>query len=101
MPFEPLRHILSRNIRANPASTDLQLARVLDISQVVLRKLWGEERAAFVRVLSFREGTLKFETTSPAAKQELGVQAVRIQNEINRQLGGQVVRRISVQSKGF
>ena len=101
MSFEPMRHILSRTIRSNPASTDLQLARVLDMSNVVLRKLWGEERAAFVHVLSFREGTLKFETSSPAAKQELSIQSVQIQNEINRQLGAQVVRKIAIQSKGF
>lgn len=101
MSFEPLRHILSRNIRSSPASTDLQVARVLDAAQTVVAKIWGDDRAQYVRPLSFREGTLKFETISPAAKQELQLDAIRLKNEINRQLGGQVVKNISTQSKGF
>jgi hypothetical protein len=101
MPFEPLRHILSRNFRATPQSVDLQLARVLDVARTVLDKLWGSERAAYARVLSFKEGVLKFETTSPAAKQELVVDTIRLKNEINRQLGSQVIKSIVIQSKGF
>ncbi|MFZ2803896.1 MAG: DciA family protein [Patescibacteria group bacterium] len=101
MSFEPLRHILSRSIKANPASTDLNVARVMDAAQTVIEKMWGEERAAYVRALSFREGVLKFETTSPAAKQELAIDTIRLKNEINRQLGSQAVKTITVQSKGF
>jgi len=101
MSFEPLKHILSRSVRATPQSVDLQLARVLDTAQTVLAKLWDADRAAHVRTLSFSEGVLKFETTSPAAKQELSIDATRLKNEINRQLGAQAVKRILVQSKGF
>jgi hypothetical protein len=101
MTFEPLRHILSRSVRSNPASIDLQIARVFEQTNRVLSKLWGEERATTVRSVSFREGTLKLETTSPAAKQQLSVDAARIKNEINRLYGEQIVRSIVVQSKGF
>lgn len=101
MTFEPLRHILSRSVRNNPASIDLQIARVFEQTNRVLQKLWGEERAAYVRIVSFHEGALKLETTSPAAKQQLSVDGARIKNEINRQYGEQIIRSIVVQSKGF
>lgn len=100
MSFEPLRHILSRSIRTTAASTDLQIARVFDVSRTVLTKLWGEERAAYVRPVSFREGVLKLETVSPSAKQQLGVDLMRLKNEMNRLLDRQVITSIIVQGKG-
>lgn len=100
MSLEPLRHILSRTIRTAATSTDLQIARVFDVSKTVLARLWGDERAAYVQPVSFKEGTLKMETASPAAKQQLGIDSIRFKNEINRQLDRQVVKTVLVQGKG-
>ncbi len=101
MPFEPIKHILAHSIKISPLAAQLQIARVFDAWQHVLQKLWGTERAALVSPISLREGVLKLATTSPAAKQQLSVEKVKLQNAVNRQLGEQVVRSIVVQARGF
>jgi hypothetical protein len=101
MSFEPFRHILSRAISKQQVSPALQIARVFDVARTVLTKLWGEEQAAYVSPVSFHEGTLKLQTTSASAKQQLGIDTLRVQNEINRVIGQKVVQRITIISKGF
>lgn len=101
MSFESLRKIVSRTIVASPVSKDLQIARISEAFRLVLDRLWGSERASLVSFVSFREGTLKCESVSPAAKQQMSVESVRIQNELNRQLGGKIVHTIITASKGF
>jgi len=101
MSFDSMKRILSAKTAVDPRMRDLQIARIFDVTHLVLDKLWGEERAAYVTPLSFREGTLKLETSSPAAKQQLKLDETRLKNEINRQLGSLVVRSMVIQSKGF
>ena len=101
MSFEPFRHILSRAISKQQVSPALQIARVFDVARTVLIKLWGDEQAAYVTPVSFHEGALKFQTTSAAAKQQLTMDMVRLQNEINRVIGQKVIQRITIISKGF
>ena len=101
MPFESMRRILVSHSAAPSRTRDLQIARIFDVSKTVLARIWGEDRAAYVSPVSFTEGTLKLETTSPAAKQQLGIDAIRLQNEINRQIGSLVVRKIVGKGKGF
>lgn len=101
MSFEPIRRIVAKSLSDPRRTRDLQIARVFETARVVLLRLWGEERAAYVTPLSFREGVLKLETTSPSAKQQLALDLPRLKNEMNRQLGGQIVKTIQVRSKGF
>lgn len=101
MSFEPLRHIVARTIRSNSRSVDLEIARVFDVSRRVLGAFWGEERAQLVIPISFKEGVLKCETTSPAAKQHLHVEMMKLKNEMNRQLGVALIAKIMVVGKGF
>ncbi len=101
MSFEPFRHILSRAISKQQVSPALQIARVFDVARTVLAKLWGEEQAVYVSPVSFHEGTLKLQTASASAKQQLGIDTLRVQNEINRVIGQKVVQRIAIISKGF
>lgn len=102
MSFEPLRHILSRSIKGHTQeSAQLQIARVFDLFHRVMLSFWQEERAQYVLPVSWREGVLKVETRSPAAKQQFQLDLPRIKNEINRQLGVQLVKKIIIQSKGF
>lgn len=101
MGFESLRHIVTRTVRNPQTTRDLQVARIFDATKVILFKMWGEERAAYVTVVSFKEGTLKCETTSPSAKQLLVTDMPRIKNEINRQLGDIIVKSIVIHGKGF
>jgi len=101
MSFESLRHIVSKTVRNPQTSRDLQIARIFDVARVVLGKLWGDERAAYVTPVSFKEGILKFDATAPAAKQQMSIDLPRIRNEINRQLGDAIVKNIVVHGKGF
>lgn len=101
MSFEPLRRILSRSVRSAPMSKELRIAQVFDAARFVLERSWGSERAVHVVPLSFREGVLKFETSSPAAKQLLAVERTTLMNEINRRLGERIVTSIVAQGRGF
>ncbi|MFA5185324.1 MAG: DUF721 domain-containing protein [Patescibacteria group bacterium] len=101
MPFDSLKHILSKTTAADPRLKDLEIARVFDLSNKVVKSFWGEQRAAFIRPISFREGTLKFEASSPAAQQQFKLDEPRIKNELNRQIGRLAVRSIIVVSKGY
>lgn len=94
MPLEPIRRILPGAIRFAGISEQATAARVIYETQQTLRRLWGEEKAEYVRVVSFSQGVLKLSSTSGAALQELNMQRVRIQNEINRALGSKVITRI-------
>ncbi len=101
MSFQSMRHILTGVVQHHVRSDDLQVARVFEVASLVLRKLWGEERAQMMTLKSFHEGVLKFETTSAAAKQQLTVDGIRLKNEMNRQLGSVVVVQLRVEGKGF
>jgi len=101
MSFDSLKRIITAKAVADPKMRDLQIARIFEIARLVLDKVWGPERAAYVAPLSFREGTLKLETTSPSAMQQLKLDEPRLKNEINRQLGSLVVRSMEVRAKGF
>ncbi len=101
MSFEPIKRILSRVLPASPASKELQIARVFDGWQQTLLEGWGAERAACIIPVSFSEGALKVETTSPSAKQMLLLELPRLKNELNRHLGALVVRSIIVARRGF
>ena len=101
MSFEPIKRILTRSVQSAPMSKELQIARVFEAWQTVLSHLWGEEKAAYIVPVSFKEGVLKVSSTSPAAKQQLNVEMVRLKNEVNRYLSERVVMSIAVVSKGF
>jgi predicted nucleic acid-binding Zn ribbon protein len=101
MSWEPLKHILSRSVSGPGASKDFQIARIFEIFRNLLQKIWGEEKAAYVSPVSYKEGVLKLETTSPAAKQQIALDEQKLKNELNRQLGKLVVKSIVVARKGF
>lgn len=101
MAFSSFKRILTEKAAHDPKMRDLQVAQVFAAAVAVLAAVWGPDKAAYVKPLSFREGVLKFETTAPAAKQQLQVDAPRLRNEINRRLGRLAVRTIAVASKGF
>ena len=100
MGFESLRHIVSRAV-SNAGSKDMQIARVSNAFLSVVSVLWSPEQAALVRFVSFHEGMLKCETTSPAAKQQFGLDLIRMKNETNRQLGTEIVKKILIVTKGY
>ena len=102
MSFDALRNIIAQRMRAtDQQSGELRIARIFDAWRDILTKLWGVERAVLVEPVSFKEGVLKISTASPAAKQQLTVEQVRLMNELNRRLGGKVVQKLMIVSNGF
>lgn len=96
MSFESLRKILSVNIQASQGRSEMRIAHIFEACRATLQELWGEERAAFVRCSSFKEGSLRLETSSAAAAQEIRIQGAGLRNAMNRRLGSLVVREIVV-----
>jgi hypothetical protein len=101
MGFESLKRLLPTVVRSHGIGTQVEARRVLERSMVVLRALWGEERAGGVSAVSFRDGVLKLESTSPSALHMLRLEELKIRNAMNRDLGSLVVRKLDVRAKGF
>ncbi len=101
MSFEPLKKIISRSAGNFVFSKELQIAQVFDAFVRVMENLWGREKAVYLSPVSFQEGRLKIRSTSPTAKQQFSLEVTRIKNEINRKLGGQIVKIITVISQNF
>lgn len=94
MALEPIRRLIPGAIRSAGISNQATAARAMYEAQQAILRLWGEEKAAYVHIVSFAEGALKIRSHSGAALQELTMQRVHIQNEINRALGTKIVNRI-------
>ena len=91
MSFQPIRRILPHALQSAGISKQVNAARVVQIATEVFQRLWGEEKASYVRVTTFQDGVLTVKTPSPGAQQEIRVQQIRLQNEINRLIGARRV----------
>lgn len=98
MAFQPLGGFLAKTVQHMPAKEQLVTARVMYMAGEIMGKLWPSEQASYVKVASFHAGRLVFETSVGAAAQSLKMQAMNIQNAINRELGSMVVRGIDVRN---
>jgi len=94
MTFQPIRRILPKAIQDAGIQQQVTAARVLAEAEQVIRRVWGEEKAAYVKAISFADGQLKLRASAPAAVQELTMQESRLLNEINRALGSKTVTRL-------
>lgn len=101
MSFQSIKRLIPQAIRSHGISKQIQSRQVLEASIAVLKRLWGEEKVKYILPLSFREGTLKLESVSGPAMQQLKVDQIRFLNELNRQLGERVVLNLEIRSKGF
>ena len=93
MAFQSIRRILPSAIQHAGIEREVKAQRVLDVAKQVLVRMWGDEKAAFLQPISFMEGTLKFRASSPVALQEFRAWETRLRNEMNHQLGEQLIRK--------
>lgn len=75
---------------------NVDAVRVMEIAKTVLTHLWGEEKAALVRGISFHDGELKLATAASIVVGELKLIDVRFRNEINRAIGRKIVETIKI-----
>jgi hypothetical protein len=99
MSLEPIRRFLPRAIQTAGIADQVTAARVLHEARQSLVRLWGEDKAEYIEMVSFAEGTLKVASRAGAALQELKMQTIRFQNDVNRVLGGKVVKKILLVNK--
>jgi hypothetical protein len=94
MAFQPIRSLLPQAIRQAGIDEQVSSVRILTLAKETLQKFWGEEKAAYVEWVSFKDGVLRVRCQAPAAKQELKVWEVRLLNELNHALGGRRVLKL-------
>ena len=75
---------------------NVDAVRVMEIAKNVLTNLWGEEKAALVRGISFQDGELKLGASASIVVGELKRIDVRFRNEINRAVGRKVVETLKI-----
>ncbi|MBM3204987.1 DUF721 domain-containing protein [Candidatus Uhrbacteria bacterium] len=95
MSFQPIRRILPKAIQEAGILHQVTAARVVEEATQTLKQLWGAERAVYVQVISFSDGTLKLRSSSGAAIQELKSMEIAFQNELNRRLGSRIIKNLS------
>lgn len=98
MGFESIKKIIPQVVQSRGISKPIATRQVLQEAPVVLRALWGEEKALLVRTVSFMNGVLRLETRSGPAKQQLVLDGPRFLNELNRRLGERKIFSIDVRS---
>lgn len=94
MAFQSIKRILPGAIRDAGLEEQVTSIQVLQTAEIVLKRYWGEERAAFVAMRSYNQGVLRLETHTPAAAQEIKAMEVRFMNEINRSLGAKKIIKV-------
>lgn len=70
---------------------NVDAVRVIEAAKLALEGMWGSEKAAHVRGVSFQDGTLKLVSSASLVLGELKREEVRLCNEVNRILGGKIV----------
>ncbi len=97
MSFKSISRIQSESLAKYAGlRRNVDAVRVLDAARKALEGLWGADRAAYARPVSFRDGELKLGASVSVVVGELKREEVRLMNEINRMLGARAVRSIKV-----
>ncbi|KAA0206582.1 DUF721 domain-containing protein [Candidatus Uhrbacteria bacterium] len=97
MTFKPLSRIQSESLAKYAGlRRNVDAVRVMEASRKALEGLWGADRAAYMRPVSFKDGELKLAASASVVVGELKHEEVRLMNEVNRMIGSRVVRSIKV-----
>ena len=89
-----MKRIIPATLKRLGIDATVSVTRVLEESKTALIRIWGEDRAACVEMVSFADGELVIHVTSSSALAMLRTVTVPWINEINRVLGERRVLRI-------
>lgn len=92
---------MPKAIREAGIQEKMTSVKVLESSSRILKGRWGEEKASLVEFVSFMQGTLKVQTSSPGAMQTLKMEQISFLNDLNRLLGEKAVKKLDIRSQGF
>jgi len=97
MSFQKLGGIQSESLQKFAGLRgNVNAVRVMDVAKTVLTALWGEQKAAMVRGVSFHDGELKLAASASIVVGELKLIETRLCNEINRSLGSRVIQKLKI-----
>jgi len=100
MSFQSMKRIIPASLRRLGIDASVSATRVLEESQAALVRLWGEDRASAVEMVTFSEGELLVRVKSSSALAMLRTITVPWMNEANRALGERKVLRIRAKGEG-
>ena len=101
MPWQSLKGLLSKSIKKAGLDAQITGQLVIDKANKILLARWGDKKMSFVEFISFKEGRLKVEISSPVAMQTLSAERTVFINALNHELGKKVVIEIVMRRKGF
>jgi len=101
MSWESLKKLLPNSIKKAGLYDQITGQSVIDIAVRVLLARWGDKKASFVVFVSYQEGKLKAEVSSPVAMQALNVEKNILINAINHELHKKIIKEIVIRRKGF
>ena len=88
-------HSIGKFIRTQtPKLGRLHASLVVVMAEKALAEMFGAERAANMKVRSFRDGTLKISCVSSVLSEEIRLQEEELRSRINGTLGRETIRRI-------
>ena len=97
MGFQKLGGIQSESLQKfGNLRRNVDAVRVMEVAKTVLTALWGAEKSAMVRGVSFHDGELKLAASASIVVGELKLIETRFLNEINRALGTRVVQTLKI-----
>ena len=97
MGFQKLGGIQSESLQKfGNLRRNVDAVRVMEVAKTVLTALWGPEKSAMVRGVSFHDGELKLAASASIVVGELKLIETRFLNEINRALGARIVKALKI-----
>lgn len=97
MSFHSMKRIIPTTLKQLGIDVSISATRVLGESKMALIRIWGEDRAGGVEMVSFADGELVIRVTSSSAIAMLRTVTVPWMNEINRVLGERRVLKIRIE----
>ena len=97
MGFQKLGGIQSESLQKfGNLRRNVDAVRVMEVAKTVLTALWGPEKSAMVRGVSFHDSELKLAASASIVVGELKLIETRFLNEINRALGARIVKTLKI-----
>lgn len=96
----PLKKLIERRVKKLKLDSQVNAARVCDVSEKIIKNFFNKKinfkNNSYFKDFScgFKKGTLKIKKTSPLFLNELRLNEDTIKQEINRRLGGRMVKKI-------
>lgn len=94
MGFSPIKYTLNRNIQSSGLQNQVDGARVIEIFDLILKEVLGEEFNEKAKALYLKNRTLTISVVSPVIGQEIKLREAKIVEAINQKMEANLVERL-------